>query len=346
MNIIAFVKNPTDEKYREYLGYFFRKRLPDMVDWTIDTLASRLEKPKKSPSIPIKSSRSLKPTPVDLYWSKHLVKSVPIKSAFMSKRYSARRFKTYPLFKDLMEIYSDHKGETVLDYGCGPGDDLLGFALESRAKKLIGMDVSLAALRLAQQRLRLHNIGSQRAELIHISDRIAKIPLRSSRIDYIYSEGVLHHTSNPLGILEEFYRVLKPNSVANIMIYNPESIYLHLFTAYEKMILQGKFVGLGIKEAFGRNTDGENCPIVRCYTAKEFIALGKQVGFKGKYVGGYFLDRELKCFKKYRQRALKDKRLARPHKEFLKNLVLDKGRYPLYKGKYAGIGGVYRFSKR
>ena len=48
---------------------------------------------------------------------------------------------------------------TMLDYGCGPGDDLTGLALYSGAAQLIGLDVSATALGLTSRRLALHGVA-------------------------------------------------------------------------------------------------------------------------------------------------------------------------------------------
>jgi len=57
------------------------------------------------------------------------------------------------------------------------------------------------------------------------------------------------------------------------MVYNRESIWLHLYTAYDQMILKNAFPGISLEEAFARNSDGVDCPIARCYSAGEFIDL-------------------------------------------------------------------------
>lgn len=49
--------------------------------------------------------------------------------------------------------------------------------------------------------------------------------------------------------------------------------------------------------------------------------------------------------RKFRQKALKDKRLAQEHREFLSRLEYDERGYPKFEGKHAGIGGVYRIRK-
>jgi ubiquinone/menaquinone biosynthesis C-methylase UbiE len=296
------------------------------------------------PIIPIKTLTA-KTTPVDNYWGDHTVNSNPFKTQKESLDYLEWRFEEYPLFRELMGLWGDHSNEVVLDYGCGPGNDITGFLVHSKAKKVIGVDISEKALRLASQRLGLHKIKQVRVELVQLSDAEPKIPLEDSSVDYIYCEGVLHHTSYPERIMLEFHRILKPSGIASIMVYNKNSIWLHLYTAYEKMILQNAFPGLNLEEAFARNIDGVDCPIARCYIAEEFIELCRAANFRAEYLGGYLSNFELEILKRLKQQALADDRLENIHKVFLSNLINDKNGYPIYKGKYAGIGGVYRLIK-
>lgn len=333
----------------EYLfacTFYYLKRLLILCLKIADEVLSRFEEKKNKASVQVLSYEKGKQTVVDDYWDEHTVLIHDYKSVIMSKKNLAWRFKWYPKFQELMELYGDHRGETILDYGCGPGNDIVGFALYSRAKKIIGVDVSYKALKYASKRLQIHpDINPKRIELIRISDAKPKIPLKSKSVDYIYSEGVIHHTSNPLEILRELHRVLRPGGHACIMVYNYQSIFVHLYLAYETIIVQKKFPGFNILQVFTKSTDGINCPISRCYKEEEFVILGKKAGFKCEFKGGYLSGTELNCIKKYFKQALNDKCLGKEHRDFLKKLNW-KENLPLYEGKYAGIGGVYKFYKK
>lgn len=298
------------------------------------------------PLLPIRTVDDSHLTSTDLYWGQHTVNSTPFKSTAASLSYLEWRFEQYPMFRELMQLYGEHEDQIILDYGCGPGNDLVGFLVYTKAKKVIGIDVSLKALELAARRLALHNIDPARIELIRTTDSNTTIPLRGDSVDYIYSEGVLHHTSDPEAILQEFYRVLRPGSQACVMVYNRHSLWLHLYTAYDKIILKKAFPNLSLEEAFSKNTDGEACPISRCYAPEEFITICKQAGFhQSEFVGGYLSLRELSLLKDLGRKAMEDNYLATEHKEFLCTITYDENGYPMYQGKYAGIGGVYRLFK-
>ena len=285
------------------------------------------------------------PTEVDDYWGEHTVNSLPFSSADESLEYLEYRFNEYPLFREFMELYGNHDGEVILDYGCGPGNDVVGFLAHTNARKVIGIDVSEKALSLAQHRLSLHNFDKERFQLIQVSNTLPEIPLPDCSIDYIYCEGVLHHTSDPLSILKEFHRILKPDGTICIMVYNRNSIWFHLYTAYCKMILEKKFSGLSVEEAFQKNTDGESCPIARCYRPDEFSALATEAGFTSNYRGGYLSKTELNLFKQYRNAAINSTQLPMSHREFISSIETGSDGFPLFEGKHAGIGGVHTLKK-
>ncbi len=73
------------------------------------------------------------------------------------------------------------------------------------------------------------------------------------------------------------------------MVYNRDSVWLHLYTAYERMVRDAAFEGLDVEEAFARNTDGAACPISRCYRAEDFAAVCQGAGFE-PLRGGYLPD--------------------------------------------------------
>lgn len=280
-------------------------------------------------------------TDVDRYWSSHTVRSEPFRSAEESLAYLEYRFEAYPLFREFMGLWGDHDGETILDYGCGPGNDLVGFVVYARPKRVIGIDVSQKALRLAERRLSLHGVDPERVTLVRGSDSTAKLALPPASVDYVHCAGVLQHTSDPVAIMREFRRVLTPDGRACVMVYNRDSVWFHLYTAYVRMVLEGAFAGLSVEQAFARNTDGPDCPIARCYRPDEFGAAAANAGFDARFRGGYLSRDELGWLAQRLEAALASRSLAREHKDFLRELEQDADGLPLFRGHHAGVGGVY-----
>jgi SAM-dependent methyltransferase len=282
---------------------------------------------------------------VDDYWGDVTVRSEAFTSAQESADYLEWRASIYPLFSDYMEMYGDHAGEVVLDYGCGPGNDTVGFLTSSNAKKVIGLDVSQKALSLARLRIGLHGVDAERIELIQSSDASARIPLEDGAVDYIHCLGVIHHTTHPGLVLRELARVLKPGGRGSIMVYNRQSIFFHLWVAYQRQLINGDFPGLDVESAFSKATDGEDCPIARAYRPEDFVELCLAAGLKVDFVGGYFATMEIDLMRSIGDVAMADERLGVEHRNFLAQLTSDEHGLYFTEGRTAGHGGVYAIHK-
>ncbi len=101
----------------------------------IDTV---LFKRAKSETYPTKDDASISSTPNTHYWTKHTVTGhLVFRSREHSLQYLAWRNSQYLFYEDLMPL-DGHDGEIILDYGCGPGNDMVGFAEFSRPQRIIG----------------------------------------------------------------------------------------------------------------------------------------------------------------------------------------------------------------
>ena len=293
-----------------------------------------------------------KNTEVDNYWNKHTVAAPTFENADHSIKYLNWRSLEYPSFHDLMELYNADEDWTVVDYGCGPGNDLVGYSHFSKAKKIIGVDISEKALNLAKKRLLLHDIDvddpGARVRLIQVSDAasaqgaVLKGEIEDESVDHIYCQGVLHHTTDPGLILKEFSRILKKGRKACIMVYNRNSIFYHLYVGYIKRV--GEQISGTAEEVFQRSTDGIDCPISRTTIPEEHIPACEAAGFLTEYRGGYLSALEVDLASKYFAAAKSDYRCAQEHRDFLEEVEIDYG-LPYYRGKLAGIGGVYLLTK-
>jgi SAM-dependent methyltransferase len=278
-------------------------------------------------------------TVVDAYWTRHTVRSEPFKSAEESEAYLEWRFEEYPLFREFSGLWGSHDDETIIDVGCGPGNDLTGLALYTSARRIIGVDVSPTALELARGRLDLHGITN--VELMRTTNADPTLPLPDASVDYLQCLGVLMCASSPKGMLEQFRRVLKPTGRAAIMVYNRPSVYYHLYTAYEKMIVEDAFPGLTVDEAFQRNTDGPECPLSLAWEPGDVRTMCEDAGFTATYTGGYLAKHELVCMERSWDRAIVDERLGDESREFLRDLRMDHRGLPMRGAWHAGVGAMF-----
>lgn len=282
-------------------------------------------------------------TPVEEHWSGHTIGYHGINSAKNSIKYIKEIDRLYPGYFELCDLYSQHSGEIVVDYGCGPGNDLTGYYLYSSAKQIIGLDVSLTALKQARYRLALHGATPDRVRLIKLEEGNISIPLPDNSVDYIQSLGVLHHVSDPVLVLKELYRILKNGGNFRVMVYNHDSIYLHLTIPYELQIVSKEYQGMSAYQAF--QTFGDNgAPICLCYNKESFSALASKAGFIPTYLGAAFSITELKSWQKVKSAALEHPKFPDEHQEFIQQID-DSTRKPKFKGHNAGIDAVFNLVK-
>lgn len=118
------------------------------------------------------------------------------------------RYGIYPWLYEAAE-FRHHRGERVLEIGCGTGCDLLQFA--KHGALATGVDMTPRHLELARQR-----VGALAAV---VEGDARKLPFPNASFDYVYSHGVLHHSDEPRKIVEEIFRVLRPGGRFNVHVY-------------------------------------------------------------------------------------------------------------------------------
>jgi SAM-dependent methyltransferase len=277
------------------------------------------------------------------FWTTH---NVTLHRQFATREeslnYLAWRNAQYLFYDELLPVRG-HDGEVVLDYGCGPGNDVVGFVEYSQPARVIGMEVSPSSLEEARRRLALHDDAVVELQLIH--DGQPTLPLETASVDYVHSSGVLHHTANLGEILAEFHRILRPGGRAGIMVYNYWSLWLHLYVAYKRRLVDGIDADLPLADAFRRSTDGPHCPISRCYTPEQFLGECARAGLVGTFKGAAVSLHELSLLP-LRLDALRDERLPGEHRQFLLGLTFDEHGLPRHRGEVAGIDAVFELRRR
>ena len=93
--------------------------------------------------------------------------------------------------------------------GCGTHAQLLS----SHAKTYSGIDQTAYAVRATSERLRLAGLTGRILQM-----DAEEITFPASSFDFVWSWGVIHHSSDTVKILSEIARVLKPNGACTVMV--------------------------------------------------------------------------------------------------------------------------------
>ena len=196
---------------------------------------------------------------------------------------------------------------------------------------------------MARKRVAIH--GGE-VDLVKLDENRTIIPMDSNSVDYIHSSGVLHHVHKLESTLLELFRILKPGGELRVMVYNYNSIWFHLNTAYlERLNLPNFGAGLSLYDIFKKTTDGKECPISKVYKPDEFLEIVRGIGFEGIYLGAAISVHELKILNR-RFDAILDIRFEKEHRDFLLDLTFNKYNIPMYKGNIAGIDACFLFTKK
>lgn len=165
----------------------------------------------------------------------------------------------------------------VLEIGSGNGAHSALFAFLHGARMT---SVDLTASRVLETSRKLDLLLPEGEHLCLQADA-ETLPFSDNSFDVVYSNGVLHHTTNTPKAIDDVYRVLKPGGVAVIMLYAKHSFQYWINLVIGHGILKGKlFRG---PDWVGRSTEWMAAkpqkvfnPITRVYSEWEIRDLFSQ----------------------------------------------------------------------
>ena len=102
----------------------------------------------------------------------------------------------------------DVRGRTVLDFGCGSGENSL--VLARRGARVVGVDLSESLLRLARRRLEVNGVAEGAR---FVAGSAHDLPLAARSVDLVLGIAILHHLDLD-ATSREIYRVLRPGGRA------------------------------------------------------------------------------------------------------------------------------------
>ena len=117
------------------------------------------------------------------------------------------------------EIVASLKAGTILDLGTGPGYLPIEIVKRSPSINIFGIDLSRKLIITA----RLNALEAGVAERLRFEvGNAARLRIEDNSCDMVISTGMLHSLKDPVRVLKECYRVLKPGGEA--WIYDPAKV--------------------------------------------------------------------------------------------------------------------------
>lgn len=105
--------------------------------------------------------------------------------------------------------------DVVLDAGCGTGLATRLLRAATRARRVVGLDLSRGSLR--------RNRTLPGTSLVQ--GDILNLPVASDSFDLVVSRGVIMTTGDPEGAFRELVRVAKPGGTVFVRVYNRRNVY-------------------------------------------------------------------------------------------------------------------------
>lgn len=113
--------------------------------------------------------------------------------------------------------FDEWRGRRVLEVGVGAATDFVRFARAGAV--LTGVDLTQHAVDLARRRLALAGLAAD----VRQADA-ERLPFPDGSFEFVYSWGVIHHTSDPAAAGREIVRVLRPGGEVCVMVYHRHSL--------------------------------------------------------------------------------------------------------------------------
>lgn len=150
-------------------------------------------------------------------------------------------------------------GKDVLEIGCGMG---LHTELMARAgARLTSVDLSPTSVEATTRRLALKKLNGRVLEA-----DAEKLPFDAGSFDFVWSWGVIHHSSRTARVVREIARVLRPGAECRVMVYNRQSAWAYSILIRDHL-LRGRFLRGSFEETLYHSSDGFTA---RFYVREQF----------------------------------------------------------------------------
>lgn len=129
----------------------------------------------------------------------------------------------------------DPEGKRLLDIGCGVGD--IAYYLKRRGFSVKGIDFSKVAVQKSKEK----GIDAGICDVDQVG-----LPFEGDSFDVIWATDVIEHVFDPMNLISEMARVIKPSGEIFITVPNDFNVYARLLIA-----IKGHSIQSGIYRRFG-----------------------------------------------------------------------------------------------
>ena len=159
-------------------------------------------------------------------------------------------------------LQAEARGKRVLEIGSGLGSDSRLFS--KRGAKVVSIDLSVSNAKLTHTGFKALDLSGEA-----VAADAENLPFREEVFDCVYSFGVLHHTPDTRGAINQMRKVLKPRGLAIVMLYNKGLSYSLIWLIYGMLSLG--FFRMPKECVFSKRYD--HTPLSKMYSEKEVKAL-------------------------------------------------------------------------
>jgi SAM-dependent methyltransferase len=170
-----------------------------------------------------------------------------VERRFLGEAWFAQRPGARP-FSSLIPL-EELRGKDVLEIGCGTGVHTK--LLAQSGAHVAAVDLTPTAVELTTRRLELAGLSADVREADAES-----LPFDDASFDFVWSWGVIHHSSDTNRVIAEIARVLRPNGRLAFMVYHRTSITFWLNYVLYRGVLRGGLLRENPDELANRWSDG------------------------------------------------------------------------------------------
>ncbi len=162
--------------------------------------------------------------------------------------FASRLFATDVTPFDRIIPFERLRGQRVLEIGCGMG---LHTELMARAgAEVTAVDLSDTSIEATRRRLELAGL---RADIRQADAE--NLPFEPGTFDFVWSWGVIHHSSRTARVVREIARVTRPQGECRAMVYNRDGANVGVAFVRDHL-LSGAFLRRSFEETLYAHTDG------------------------------------------------------------------------------------------